>query len=106
MRLAQKLLALMLLLALSNAVLGLGQSTGQQVAARVSPQRLDFGEVEIGKGTSAKKSPTFTIENTGDVALNLQFDNPSSPFSVVSRRTSALNPDQQVTVTVEFSPKE
>ena len=106
MRLAQKLLALMLLLALSNAVLGLGQSTGQQVAARVSPQRLDFGEVEIGKGTSAKKSLTFTIENTGDVALNLQFDNPSSPFSVVSRRTSALNPDQQVTVTVEFSPKE
>lgn len=106
MRLAQKLLALMLLLALSNAVLGLGQSTGQQVAARVTPQRLDFGEVAIGNGTSAKKSLTFTIENTGNVALNLQFDNPASPFSVVVRRTSALNPGQPLTVTVEFAPKE
>lgn len=106
MRTARKLLALTLLLALSNAVLGLGQTTGQQVAARVTPQRLDFGEVEVSNGTRAKKSLTFTIENTGDVTLNLQFDNPSSPFSISSRRASSLNAGQQLTVTVDFAPRE
>lgn len=68
----------------------------------------DFGGAVVG-GSSVQI--TYTIENSGEVQLNLNGDNPveiggvnAGDFTVITPPTRAINGGQSTTFTIEFTP--
>ena len=69
----------------------------------VSPDRLDFGDVDVG----AQKTLTFTITNSSPVALNVDAepaDDPSDFSFSPQGFLGKLLPQHSATVTVSFAP--
>jgi len=90
-----------------HAVLELSQtSTGRGVIENNSPDPVEFGRVELGGSYS---NLSFTIKNSGNIALNLSQDSTvtstNSAFAIQSQPVNkTLAPDASTTFNIRFTP--
>lgn len=81
--------------------------TGKLVSKlAVTPKQLDFSRIHLSSGT-VTEAKSFTIEDTGGVALSVTVGAPSGSqfFTILSGQgTAVIQPHGASTVTVEFAP--
>jgi hypothetical protein len=77
------------------------------IGCEMTPSLIDFGYVPLG----ASADRTFTIRNSGPEAFNVNYQVcytwwPDPQFGIVGPKSFALEPGQEVTSTVRFTPNE
>jgi len=77
------------------------KSDRESPSCDVAPATLDFGLVRVGEASDM----TFTVENTGAIAIGDNVSSPCPDFSVVSGGGGyTLAPGESLVVTVRFAP--
>ena len=71
----------------------------------VTPETVDFGELDVGTG--ATRAEIVTVTNVGTAALNIEdlsLENPTAPYEVSAIGSILIPPDGSTTFTVTFTP--
>ncbi|MFB6228520.1 MAG: choice-of-anchor D domain-containing protein, partial [Halobacteriales archaeon] len=81
---------------------GTGEARAPSIA--VTPDQIDFGEVNVGSTVTE----SVTVANEGNATLNISSVGISGPdtgaFSVVSEGSDTVAPGEETTIEVEFAP--